>query len=1045
VRCAVVFLFAVSSGAQTFTISPPSLGFGSQTVGTFTQNTVTLLNTGNTAFTLNGFTLSPSEFQLVNGYAPAVLQPNRAMYFTIKFAPDKAQLFGGQLTLNIQGASPQIVPLAGTGTSTSAIASLSASAMNFGSVAQGSMSASQTLTVTNTGSASFKILTANADPPFLISGFSSSITVKPGTATNLQISLWGSSVGAFPGEVTLSFDVLPVQAVSLNGTVGSSSGFSVTSFPTLPSASTGAPYLANLLATSGIPPYSWNLSGSSLPPGLTLTSAGGVTGNISPSQAVGNYAFSVQVSDSSSPVKTATASLVLPVATVPPLPDCNNIVYPNQSTPLIPLNDLGTGNYLGEEGGLYPNGSNMRPAAQDASGVQIAKAIAPLDANGDPDPNGEYVLISIGNSEAQQEFLQFFVDASADPATNPHLVIVNGAQDALVASDWANVTTGAWSTLINTILPQAGVTAHQVVAAWIKDFDTPSGSFPANEAATQADLESIAQNLHTLFPNIKLAYYASRIYGGYDNDSSGSTQEGEPNSYETGFPIKWAVQDQIDGLPSLNFNSSEGPVMSPWLSWEAYDWANGMLPRSDGLVWTCQDFIDGGHPSAPFGREKDANLFLGFLKTDDSTRPWFLDPAKVVLLSSNNLNFGNQAVGTTSPAQTVTLTNNQAVPLNLSSVVPSGDFAETNSCGPAVVAGGSCVISITFAPSLSGSVSGVVTVADDAANSPQLIQLSGSGSYPLTVSPSTVSFGTVAVGKSSNPKTLTLANHLVQSLTLNFAASGEFSAVGSGSNPCSSTLHANSKCTLSATFTPTTNGAIQGAVTLGYNGAFSPQLVALSGTGSGGSSPPLTFSPSSGAFGNVVVGTASSKVKVKVTNASTAAISISTYAASGDFSATAGSPACSGNLNAGSSCNILLTFSPSAPGTTTGALTINDNSAVTPQAMKLSGTAILPVTISPASLTFSPQSAGTTSPAQVVTITNNQSAAVTLSTPQISGDYLTVTAGTNPCGTSLPAITSCTIGVEFSPTITGAINGDLTIGYNASFSPQEVALSGNAQ
>jgi len=728
VVCSLILLLgAISAKAQTFTITPSSLAFGSQTVGTFSHNTITLLNTGNTNLTLNSFTLEPSEFQLVNGYAPAVLGKERAMYFTILFAPDAAQSFSGQLTINIQGFSPQVVPLSGQGLTTGAIATLSATAMDFGSVSVGKTSPAQAFTVTNTGTSPLKLLTVNADPPFAVNGFSSPITLNAGASTTLQVTMSGTLAGSYPGEITLSFDVLPSKAVSLSGTVIAANTFSVAMFPTLPAASTGAPYLANLMATDGTSPYTWTLAkGSSLPAGLALSSGGSISGTIASSQTVGNYPFSVQVSDSSSPVKTAKAALILPVDTAPPLPDCNNIVYPNQSAPLIPINDLGTGTYLGEEGGLYPNGSNVRPPDHDASGVSIAEGIQPLDANGNPDPNGKYVLISIGNSEAQQEFLQFLGDASVDPATNPHLVIVNGAQDALVASDWADITTGAWPTLSNILLPQAGVTANQVVAAWIKVFDIPSGTFPADEAATQADLESIAQNLHTQFPNIKLAYYASRIYGGYGNTTQ-STQDGEPDSYQTSFPIKWAIQDQINGLASLNFDPTKGTVRAPWLSWEAYDWANGMLPRSDGLVWTCQDFLDGGHPSAPVGREKDANLFLTFLKTDDSTRPWFLNPAQLVLLSKSRLVFGNQVVGTTSQAQSVVVTNNQAIPLSISNIVTTGDFAQKNNCGSTVVAGGNCKVSVTFTPTAVGTRSGSLTITDAAASSPQIVQLSGKG------------------------------------------------------------------------------------------------------------------------------------------------------------------------------------------------------------------------------------------------------------------------------------------------------------------------------
>jgi hypothetical protein len=449
VVCTLILLaLPKAARAQTFTISPSSLAFGSQTIGTFSHNTITLLNTGNTNLTLNSFTLEPAEFQLVNGYAPAVLGPERAMYFTIAFVPDTAQNFSGQLTINIQGIAPQVVPLSGQGLTTGAIAQLSATAMDFGSIPLGTTSAARTLTVKNAGTSTVNLLAVNADPPFSASGFSSPISLNPGNSSTFQITMSGALVGSYPGEVTLSFDVLPTKAISLYGTVAAASKFVVSSFPTLPSASTGAPYLANLLATGGTAPYTWTLmKASSLPSGLTLTSAGSITGAIASTQTVGSYPFSVQVSDSSSPVNTAKAALILPVATAPPLPDCANIVYPNTSAPLIPVNDLGSGTYLGEEGGLYPNGSNVRPAAQDAAGVSIAQAIQPLDAGGNPDPDGKYVLISIGNSEAQQEFLQFLGDAGADPATNPHLLIVNGAQDALLASDWANITSGAWPTL----------------------------------------------------------------------------------------------------------------------------------------------------------------------------------------------------------------------------------------------------------------------------------------------------------------------------------------------------------------------------------------------------------------------------------------------------------------------------------------------------------------------------------------------------------------------------------------------------------------------
>jgi hypothetical protein len=65
--------------------------------------------------------------------------------------------------------------------------------------------------------------------------------------------------------------------------------------------------------------------------------------------------------------------------------------------------------------------------------------------------------------------------------------------------------------------------------------------------------------------------------------------------------------------------------MARWIDWGLYVWSNGLLARSDGLVWTCQDLeSDGTHPSTAYGREKDANMLLYFFKTDDTTTPWYL-------------------------------------------------------------------------------------------------------------------------------------------------------------------------------------------------------------------------------------------------------------------------------------------------------------------------------------------------------------------------------------------------------------------------------------
>jgi hypothetical protein len=104
------------------------------------------------------------------------------------------------------------------------------------------------------------------------------------------------------------------------------------------------------------------------------------------------------------------------------------------SVGFTPLSDLGTGTYMGAEGGLYPGGVNVRPAAHEAAGLQIAGTIQPLAPDGTPDPeNGRIVLLSLGMSNASREFLALIQLARRDPERNSQLVIINGAQSRWTA------------------------------------------------------------------------------------------------------------------------------------------------------------------------------------------------------------------------------------------------------------------------------------------------------------------------------------------------------------------------------------------------------------------------------------------------------------------------------------------------------------------------------------------------------------------------------------------------------------------------------------
>jgi Putative Ig domain/Abnormal spindle-like microcephaly-assoc'd, ASPM-SPD-2-Hydin len=607
-----------------------SIQFGKHAVGTVTNiNDVILTNNCTTNITINSFSMSGAGFQFVFGWVPQTELPGQSMTYGLEFAPNSAQTFNGTFTVNVQGFSPIVVNMTGTGFITQAAASFSSTSLSFGNESVGSTSAAQALTLTNTGTASFTIESVYADPPFALTGFSGQPTVlEPGGTLPLQVTFTPWQQHAYADTLVMTSDQLPPKGATLSGTGTQAKSLAVSSYPVLPSATQGFAYHAQLNVASGTKPYKWSLaSGSTLPSGLVLSAQGLISGTLSSSVGVGSYSFTVSVTDSSSPPHTATSQLTLPVG--PPTgAACNNISrdVTGTRTPITPLDDLGTGTYLGTEGGLYLNGSNVMPASHDSDGVNFAKAIQPLDGNGNPDPNGKYALLSIGPSIAFDTFLQFVQNITAEPTINPHLVFVPGAIPQISAADYADPNNPVWGEIMTYFLPQSGVTANQVVAAWIMDTDPGiTGSFPGDMTQLQSELESIAQNLHSKFPNLTLAFYSAGFYAGYDVDQNPHDGTPEPYSYESAFAARGAIQDQLNGDPAMNYNPANGPVMAPWVAWADYDWGNGLLARKDGLVWTCQDFGSmGTHNSDPEGRQKNANPLLNFFRSDDATVPWFL-------------------------------------------------------------------------------------------------------------------------------------------------------------------------------------------------------------------------------------------------------------------------------------------------------------------------------------------------------------------------------------------------------------------------------------
>jgi len=287
---------------------------------------------------------------------------------------------------------------------------------------------------------------------------------------------------------------------------------------------------------------------------------------------------------------------------------------------LKPLSEMTADDrYKGEDGGLYGKGRNSPPESHAKAAAVEAARIRPLDGEGREAKDGKVVLLSISMSNATQEFSLFKQLADADAAKSPELVIVDGAQGGQAMAEWAPADARPWHEALRRIRT-AGVTPQQVQAVWIKLANkAPRGELEEHGRTLERDTLAVVQNAKTRFPNLRIAYLSSRIYGGYAANSINP----EPYAYESAYVVRWLIQDQIKGAPELSWAADK--AKAPLLLWGPYLWADGVTPRAgDQLVWKREDLReDGTHPSQS-GREKVAHMLLDFFKTDPTAHGWFV-------------------------------------------------------------------------------------------------------------------------------------------------------------------------------------------------------------------------------------------------------------------------------------------------------------------------------------------------------------------------------------------------------------------------------------
>lgn len=210
-------------------------------------------------------------------------------------------------------------------------------------------------------------------------------------------------------------------------------------------------------------------------------------------------------------------------------------------------------------------------------------------------------------------------------------------------------------------------------------------------------------------------------------------------------------------------------------------------------------------------------------------------------VSATGLTFASTNLGTTSAAQTVTLSNTGSLAFTISGVLlggaNSGDFSLGSGCGVSLTAGASCAIAVAFAPKAVGTRTATITISNTATTRTVTLSGTGAGAAQAAVNTNALTFTYQNLGTTSTAQSVTLTNPgsavlAIGNVAVTGANAGDFAATSN----CGSSLAAGASCTITVTFTPTADGARAGTLTI--NNSVAAQNISLGGTGSGNYSVP---------------------------------------------------------------------------------------------------------------------------------------------------------------------------------------------------------------
>nr|HEX4312578.1 choice-of-anchor D domain-containing protein [Kofleriaceae bacterium] len=944
--------------------NPSSLTFGAQRVGTTSAaQTVTVKNTGSSTLTITA-AAATGAFAVQPPALPAVLAIGQTASFAVTFAPTAGGPATGTLAFTSDATASPSVALAGTGTAPGIAAA--PLALAFGNQRIHIASAPQTVDVSNTGTASLTISSITPPQGYAVaipSGGALPLTILPGAHATFAVTFTPVGIGPENGSIVFASDAAASPTtVAVTGTsVDAVAAMSPPSqdFGEIRVGTTGA---AQTLSVTNSGDAAFVVSSVTVPPPFVLVSGptlpATVAGNSSLSlsvafapTAVGSAGGAVSVSTDAgfvSATLTGTGVASSITASLNPV-DFGSVSIHTTSTLQLQLQNPGSapltvssllvGGADASDFALSPSPALPATVAPGdaltldvaftptARGTRAAQLVATSDALGSASLAVSLTGRGIGAHVVLEPTELDFGSTTVGSASPPRAVTVaNTGDDALVVS--AIVLGGANG---------ADFTDSQALPLTI-----PAGSaadVPFQFAPTAGGERQATATFTTSDPFAPTATLA--LVGGGQTPSIAAS----PGTLDFG-----SVRVGSDAsLPITLSNTGSGELTISALALAGVDVTDFVLDA----VTLPIELAPGGSATLHVSYEptvvatEAAELDV---TSDDPATGALVVPIKGIGVSPSvdvapaTLDFGGQLVGRTSAPRQVTIHNTGTGKLNVTALGVSGaradlfELAQPPNLPATIPPGSSLVLSLTVAPTVIGADAADLDVETDASDAADAtVHLTALGvSTALSVSPSSIDFGTTHVHAATAPVTVTLSNlsgdaiQLVDA-TLAGASPGDFTV-----SSLAGTLAAGSSATATVVYDPAAAATSAATIDFGTTDLAIPE--ALVGVGGRAATTFVVVDHGSLDFGSIEVGGRSGAKTVTIENATTSPVTIASVT-SADAQFVVDASAISGPLAPGATATFTVVFAPASEGSASSAAAVTLAGASMPElSVALTGT-----------------------------------------------------------------------------------------------------------